>query len=117
MESVFMALPCVTALIYGETAGIHFLITAVVTAIIGFLLTFKKPTNRTIHAREGFVIVALGWILMSIVGAMPFFVSGEIPHFEDALFETISGFTTTGASILTNVEGLSKCMLMWRSFL
>ena len=116
MESVFMALPCVTALIYGETAGIHFLITAVVTAIIGFLLTFKKPTNRTIHAREGFVIVALGWILMSIVGAMPFFVSGEIPHFEDALFETISGFTTTCASILTNVEGLSKCMLMWRSF-
>ena len=81
MESVFMALPCVTALIYGETAGIHFLITAVVTAIIGFLLTFKKPKNRTIHAREGFVIVALGWILMSIVGAMPFFVSGEIPNF------------------------------------
>lgn len=116
MEAVFMALPCVTALVYGEKSGFYFLITAIIVAIIGVLLTIKKPVNRTLHAREGFAIVSLGWILMSIVGAMPFFVSGEIPGFEDALFETISGFTTTGASILTNVDGLSKCMLMWRSF-
>ena len=116
MEAVFMALPCVTALVYGEKSGFYFLITAIIVAIIGVLLTIKKPVNRTLHAREGFAIVSLGWILMSIVGAMPFFVSGEIPGFEDALFETISGFTTTGASILSNVDGLSKCMLMWRSF-
>ena len=76
----------------------------------------KKPSNTVFYAKEGFVSVALSWIVLSIFGALPFYFSGEIPLFEDALFEVISGFTTTGASVLSDVEALSRCMLMWRSF-
>ncbi len=116
MESLLLAVPMITALVCRELSGLSFLWIALGCAFIGFLLTVKKPKNRTFYAREGFVTVAIGWILMSIVGALPFVISGEIPNFVDALFEMISGFTTTGASILTDVDALSRCMIMWRSF-
>ena len=85
-------------------------------AAVGFTMTFKKPKDRTMFAKEGLVTVALSWIILSIFGAVPFVISGEIPSMTDAFFETVSGFTTTGASILTNVEGLSQTALFWRSF-
>lgn len=84
-------------------------------AIIGSVFSAVKPKNKAMYAKEGFVTVALSWIVMSLFGALPFFLSGAIPNFIDAFFETVSGFTTTGASILTDVEALSKGMLMWRS--
>ncbi len=116
LEGAFMLLPCIVAAIYQEKSGFAFLIVAVVCALAGFIMSTKKPHNQVYFAREGFVIVALCWIVMSIFGALPFVISQEIPSFTDALFETISGFTTTGASILTNVEALSHCSLFWRSF-
>ncbi|SET73396.1 TrkH family potassium uptake protein [Lacrimispora sphenoides] len=116
IEAVFMLLPCVTALIYKETSGYWFLAVMAVCGGIGIILTRKKPENMVFFAKEGFVSVALSWIVLSFFGAMPFYLSGEIPRFEDAMFEVISGFTTTGSSILTDVESLSQCMIMWRSF-
>lgn len=116
IEAIFMLLPCTIALIYGETNGFYFLIIGVICGILGWLLSHKKPANTIFYAREGFVSVAMSWIVLSFFGALPFYMSGEIPRFEDALFEVISGFTTTGASILPDVEALSKCTLMWRSF-
>ena len=113
---LFLLLPFAVALIYQEKSGIYFLISAICSLIIGFLLSHKKPKDRRFYAREGFVVVALSWIIISIIGACPFFFSGEIPNMIDAVFEIVSGFTTTGASILSRVEGLSKCMLFWRSF-
>lgn len=116
IEAVFMLLPCIVAVIYRESSGLWFLLIMAVCGILGLLLTRKKPDNMVFFAREGFVSVALSWIVLSFFGALPFYLSGEIPVFEDAMFEVISGFTTTGASILADVEGLSYCMLMWRSF-
>lgn len=115
-ESGFMAMPCVVGAIYQEKSGFSFLITALACLVVGFLLTRWKPKNMVYFAREGFVIVALSWIVMSAFGAVPFVLTGEIPNFVDAMFETISGFTTTGASILTDVEALSHASLFWRSF-
>lgn len=111
-----MALPAVTAVVYGESALWYFLLTAALCLAIGFPITRKKPEGKQLYSREGNIIVALSWILLSIFGALPFYLSGEIPFFTDALFETVSGFTTTGASILSDVEALPKSMLMWRSF-
>lgn len=111
-----MALPCVTAWIYGEQSGWAFAIVMVAGVVLGEIGKRIKPKNQVFYAREGFVTVALCWILISIVGAIPFVLCGEIPSFVDALFETISGFTTTGASILPEVESLSHCCLIWRSF-
>lgn len=116
IEAAFMAVPCITALVYQERSGYAFLLVMLCSALAGFLLTRKKPHNTVIYAREGFVTVALSWIVMSFIGAMPFVISGEIPRFVDALFESVSGFTTTGASILADVEALSRCTLIWRSF-
>lgn len=116
IEAIFMLLPCTIALIYGETNGFYFLIIGIICGILGWLFSHKKPSNTIFYAREGFVSVAMSWIVLSFFGALPFYMSGEIPRFEDALFEVISGFTTTGASILPDVEALSKCTLMWRSF-
>ena len=84
--------------------------------LIGGLFVLRKPKNTMLYAKDGFVIVSLSWIMLSLFGCLPFVISGTIPNFVDALFETVSGFTTTGASILTAVEPLPKCMLMWRSF-
>lgn len=115
-QAVFMAIPAVTALCYGEQELWIFLGIALICLLIGRLMTWRKPKNKTLFAREGFVIVALSWIVLSLIGAMPFFLSREIPNYIDALFESVSGFTTTGASILTEVESLPRSILMWRSF-
>ena len=96
-------------------SGYAFAITIGICLAIALPLILKKPKNKVFFAKEGFITVALGWITLSIIGALPFYFSREIPHFVDALFESVSGFTTTGSSILTDVEALSKCTLFWRS--
>lgn len=116
LEAAFMVLPCITAAIYQEEAGFAFVITMALCLLAGIPLTAKKPNNKVFYTKEGFVTVALSWIVLSIAGALPFMLSRSIPNPIDALFETVSGFTTTGASILTNVEALPHCMLFWRSF-
>lgn len=116
LEGLFMILPCLVALIYREQAGWSFVIVAAVSFLIGVVITSKKPKNTVFYMREGCIATALSWILISLVGCLPFVFSREIPSFTDALFETISGFTTTGASILSDVESLPYCMLFWRSF-
>ena len=114
-EAVLLILPTVAGLCYGESVT-HFLITMALSGALGFLLTRVKPYSDVIYAKDGFVVVSLGWVLMSMIGALPFVLSGDIPHYIDALFETVSGFTTTGASILEDVEGLSRGCMFWRSF-
>ena len=116
IEGILMILPCAIALIYQELNGLYFLGIGLFCVISGWLMSRKKPSNTVFYAKEGFVSVALSWIVLSVFGALPFYFSREIPLFEDALFEVISGFTTTGASVLSDVEALSRCMLMWRSF-
>lgn len=116
IEGLFLLMPCLTALIYREKSGFAFFITAVLCFFLGRAATFRKPKNNIFYGREGFVTVSLCWIVLSIFGALPFLISGEIPSIPDALFETISGFTTTGSTILTDVEALSRCTLFWRSF-
>ncbi len=116
LEAALMLLPCIIAIIYSETQGFSFMIAIALCLAFGFLLSFKKPENTLFYLKEGCVATALSWVLLSIFGALPFVFCGEIPSFTDALFETISGFTTTGSSILSDVEALSFCMLFWRSF-
>lgn len=116
IEAAFMILPCITGLIYRESSVKAFLITMGVCLLIGLPLTRKKPENKTFFTRDGFITVALCWIIMSIMGGLPFLFSGVITNPVDALFETVSGFTTTGASILTEVETVPKSILFWRSF-
>ena len=115
-ESAFLVLPALVGLIYREHASVSYLAVAVLCLILGVLLTHKKPRSTNLYTREGFVAVALSWIIMSIFGAIPFVLTEDIPFYVDALFETISGFTTTGSSILTDVESISKASLFWRSF-
>lgn len=116
VEAMLMLLPCMVALLYHEKAGYSYFIVLTASALVGFIATYKKPSNTVFYLKEGCVATSLSWIFLSIVGALPFVISGEIPSFTDALFETISGFTTTGASILSDVEALSYCNLFWRSF-
>ncbi|MCR5636287.1 MAG: TrkH family potassium uptake protein [Clostridiales bacterium] len=112
-----LILPVVVAVIYRESSIWAFITVAGASLIFGQLLKLVfKTHNKVIYAKEGFVIVALAWLCMSLIGAVPFVLSGEIPSYFDAFFETVSGFTTTGASILRNVEGLSRSVLFWRSF-
>ena len=115
-EAAFMILPLVVSLIYREQSGFAFLISIGLCLLFGIPLSLKKPKSTHFFAKEGFITVALGWIILSLFGALPFFISGEIPSYLDALFETVSGFTTTGSTILSDVEALSNCMLFWRSF-
>lgn len=116
IEGLFLILPCLTALVYREKSGFAFLITAILCIVLGKLATFRKPKNTVFYGREGFVTVSMCWIILSIFGALPFLINREIPSVPDALFETISGFTTTGSTILTDIESLSRCTLIWRSF-
>lgn len=116
IEGLFMFLPCLVAIIYRESEGFVFLGVALLCIMLGTLMTSRKPQNHIFYLKEGCITTALSWIVLSIFGALPFYISKEIPSFTDALFETISGFTTTGASILNDVEALSYCMLFWRSF-
>jgi len=117
LEAALLLLPTLVSLIYREACTDDFLKSAAIAAAIGLLcVTVTHPKNRVIYAREGFLITTLSWVLLSAIGALPFYLSGEIPSYIDALFETVSGFTTTGASILPNVEILSRGLLFWRSF-
>lgn len=118
IEGAAMQIATVTSLIYGEHEGLYFLGTGAVCALLGFLaLKIKKPKNMVLYQKAGFAATALSWIVMSLAGCMPFWLSGEIPSFINAFFETVSGFTTTGSTVLVDVESLSRGMLMWRSFL
>lgn len=116
IEGLLLLLPCFTAVYYHESQGWYFLLTAAICTIAGFLLTIRKPKSTVFYLKEGCIATALSWVVLSLLGCLPFCLSGEIPSFTDALFETISGFTTTGASILSDVEALSRCALLWRSF-
>ena len=113
--AALLVLPLIAALCYGERA-MPFLAAMAVSGLLGFALFFIKPKSRRMTAREGFVIVALGWILMSLVGALPYVLSGDIPNYIDAVFETVSGFTTTGASVHQSPQEMGYGVLFWRSF-
>lgn len=116
VEAALMGLPLLVSLYYRDDGLLPILAVMLPLGFFGYILTAVKPKNQVIYAREGFVIVALAWLLMSAFGALPFVISGYIPCFIDALFETVSGFTTTGSTILTDIEALPKGLLFWRSF-
>lgn len=116
LQAIFMVLPILTAVIYGEKDIFAFFAAIIICLVIGLPLTRKKPSNKVFYIKDGCVAVALSWVVLSITGAIPFVLSGSIPHPIDAIFETVSGFTTTGASILAEVESLPKSILFWRSF-
>ena len=115
-EAAFLCLPLFVSLYYKENLLLVYLIVIGLLLGVGALMNMPKPSKRTVYAREGFVIVSLSWILMSLFGALPFVLSGEIPSIVDAVFEVVSGFTTTGATILSDVEVISKSLLFWRAF-
>lgn len=115
--AALMLVPFAVSIYYNEGVGRYFLICSLAMFAVGFALTRKRPKNSKFYAREGFVITALSWLLLSVTGCLPFYLSGEIPSFTNALFECISGFTTTGASILSDVEQMSRCMMFWRCFI
>lgn len=108
--------PLLIALYYGEGDAKAFLLAIIIGAPIAYILSSVKAEKKAIYAKEGFLIVGFAWIIISAIGALPFVLSGAIPNFIDAFFETVSGFTTTGATILTAIEGLPKGILFWRSF-
>ena len=114
IEGLFLLAPAVCGIIYKENF-LPYLLWAVVLYAVSLLFSFKKPRHTEIHSRDGFICVALCWIVLSLFGAVPFMLTGEIPSFFDAFFEIVSGFTTTGASVVANVEGLSHATLLWRS--
>ena len=116
LEGVMLFLPCLVSLIYQESEGIDYLVMAVICMLLGAIIVKHKPKVNVFYLKEGCIATALSWIALSIFGALPMCISGDIPSFTDALFETISGFTTTGSSILTDVESISKASLFWRSF-
>lgn len=117
LEGILLVLPVFVSIYYKEDTITSLLITILVLFVVGYMISYKKPKNTVIYAKEGFVIVALSWIVLSLFGALPFTISGEIPKYIDAVFETISGFTTTGSSIITDVEAMSNSLLFWRSFI
>lgn len=117
MEAVLLLLPLLVSALYKESCTCSFFITILICLFCGIFMTLVcKPKNRVIYAKEGFLIVTLSWIALSAIGALPFYISGGIPSYIDAFFETVSGFTTTGASILTDIESLPRGILFWRSF-
>lgn len=117
LEAIFMLPAVLIALIFQEQSSLYaFLITIGIACAVGLLLTIIRPKDRSFYAREGFITVGLAWIILSLAGALPFSLSGAIPNYIDALFEAVSGFTTTGASILTDIEAVPNSLLYWRSF-
>ncbi len=116
LEAACMMLPLFTALLYKESSALPILITIFILAIVALLFIRIKKRNNNMYAKEGFVIVTFAWILVSFFGAIPFYISGAVPSFIDCFFETVSGFTTTGASILNDIEAMPKALLLWRSF-
>lgn len=115
-EAGFLLLPVITGLIYREKDAYIFFLCAVVSFLLGSIITWKKPNNKRFHAREGFTICSLTWLTISLIGAVPFVLTGVLPNYVDALFEMVSGFTTTGSSVLTDLTGISHAVLIWRSF-
>ena len=111
-----MLVPAFVGLGYGEQEAEAFFICAAALFIIGYLATIKRPKNQVFYSKEGFVSVALVWVAINVFGCIPFMINGDIPRFADAFFEMVSGFTTTGSTILKDVEALSRCSLFWRSF-
>ena len=114
VEGALLLVPALVSLIYGERSGLSFVIVSVILGIIFLLFGRKKPGKTRIYGKEGFVIVGLAWILWSLFGALPIFISGSIPHYVDAFFETVSGFTTTGSTILQDIEALPMGINFWR---
>lgn len=115
-NAIFLVLPLVTAWIYQEQAWISFAVSIVISLTAGLCIIYRKPRKKTLYAKEGFIIVAVTWIVLSIFWSFPYMMTGAIPSFVDAVFESASGLTTTGASILTQVESLPKSVLLWRNF-
>ncbi|MBQ6413888.1 MAG: TrkH family potassium uptake protein [Ruminococcus sp.] len=117
IEGAAMQLSTIVGIIYHEWRDLKsFIYVGAALLLLGFLLVFKKPSSNVMYLKDGFAATALSWILLSVAGCLPLWISGTIPHFVDAVFETISGFTTTGATILKEIEHLPRCMLFWRSF-
>ena len=115
IEGVLMLLPILCGLLYGEGLVLYYVTLAAIYVGAGFLISMKKPKNMTVFIKDGCVATALSWLVLSVCGCLPFILTGEIPSFTDAMFETASGFSTTGASILTDVEAMSHTSLLWRS--
>ncbi len=116
VEGALLFIPAAVSLIYGEKSGLSFVIVSAVLGLIYLIFGRKGPENTRIYGKEGFVVVGLAWILWSLFGALPFVISGSIPNYIDAVFETVSGFTTTGSTILQDIEALPKGMNFWRCF-
>ncbi|MCH5163599.1 MAG: TrkH family potassium uptake protein [Clostridiales bacterium] len=116
IEALLMCCPLLVGIIYGEHSYADYLIPIGALIVIGLPMSFLRPKDKAIYAKEGFVTVAFVWVLMSLAGAVPFVLSGAIPNYADALFETVSGFTTTGATVMADVEGLSHSLMFWRLF-
>jgi len=116
IEAALLLLPILVAMIYQEDTFSAFVVVAAGAFVLGSLMTWKKPRDTSVYIKEGCVATALCWIIMSIVGCLPFVMTGAIPSFTDALFETISGFTTTGSSVVNDLDVLPKSILFWRSF-
>ena len=116
VEGMLMLLPALIGAMYQEKAGFAYLVWGMICIAVGLILCFRKPSNMEIYSRDGFVCVSLSWVVLGVFGAVPFVITGEIPFYINALFEIVSGFTTTGASILSDVEALSHASLFWRSF-
>ena len=116
IEAACMVIPCMISVIMGESSWLGFLAAIGLSLALGFFLGRKKNRTGNFYVREGYAATALSWLVMSLIGALPFFISRKIPNYVDALFEIASGFTTTGSSILSDVEALGKGLLFWRSF-
>ncbi|MCR4702649.1 MAG: TrkH family potassium uptake protein [Saccharofermentans sp.] len=115
IEGILMILPVSCGIVYGEAELFTYLILASVYILAGYLVSLKKPKNMTVFIKDGCIATALSWLVLSVCGCLPFVITKEIPSFTDAMFETASGFTTTGASILTDIEAMSHTSLLWRS--
>lgn len=117
VEAILMIPSLIVAIYYREDTAFAFIISIIILLVVGTSTSLKKTYNRVIYAKDGFVIVALAWILLSVFGALPFYVSGEVPSLVDSIFESVSGFTTTGSSVLANIGELPKSLIFWRGFI
>ncbi len=116
VEAFLLLFPLIVSIIYHENLYFAYSIPIFILILLSYVLKTKKSSKKQLYVREGFVITGLSWILLSFFGSLPFIISGEIPNFFDAFFETVSGFTTTGSSILKDIEAMSHSLLFWRSF-
>ena len=115
VEGALLFLPLIVSLAMRGGDWSAFALTIGIAVAAGFALTMLRPRDDTLSAREGFAVVTLSWLIVSFIGALPFYFYGAVPSLVDCFFETVSGFTTTGATILTNAEGLPRGLLLWRS--